>query len=151
GAEDPRRQVIASKEEELGKSATQLAALNSQLNRIESLKGDELLRAIPLLDINDPTISKVFPLFQEAVANEAALVKSGLGVQHPKVQAIRAQRLVYSRQLTEQLNGIRHSLEIRRDIAQATGQDLTKQVKDLRDSQRALRQGSADYFEIKED
>ncbi len=151
GAEDPRKQIVASKEEEFSKSSTMLATINSQLQQISTLKGDELLRAIPLLEINDPTILKVFPLYQEAVANEAAMLNSGLGKQHPKVKSLRAQKDVYARQLTEQIDSVRRSLEIKRNIAQTTNSDISRQVQGLRDDQRALRQGSTEYFELKED
>ncbi len=151
GVEDPRKQVVASKEEEFSKSTTQLAALNSQLGQIEKLKGDELLRAIPLLEINDPTILKVFPLYQEAVASEAAMMNSGLGRQHPKLKSLRAQKDVYARQLTEQIDSVRRSLEIKRNIAGTTNDNLGRQVQGLRDDQRSLRQGSTDYFELKEE
>ena len=151
GIEDPRKQVVASKEEEFSKSNTQLAALNSQLAQIEKLKGDELLRAIPMLEINDPTILKVFPLYQEAVASEAAMMNSGLGRQHPKMKSLRAQKDVYARQLTEQIDSVRRSLEIKRNIAQSTNENVGRQVQGLRDDQRTLRQGSTDYFEMKED
>lgn len=151
GVEDPRKQVIASKEEEFSKSTTQLAALNSQLGQIEKLKGDELLRAIPLLEINDPTILKVFPLYQEAVASEAGMMNSGLGRQHPKMKSLRAQKDVYARQLTEQIDSVRRSLEIKRNISGTTNENLGRQVQTLRDDQRSLRQGSTDYFELKEE
>ncbi len=151
GVEDPRKQVVASKEEEFSKSTTQLAALNSQLGQIEKLKGDELLRAIPLLEINDPTILKVFPLYQEAVASEAGMMNSGLGRQHPKMKSLRAQKDVYARQLTEQIDSVRRSLEIKRNISGTTNENLGRQVQNLRDDQRSLRQGSTDYFELKEE
>ena len=151
GVEDPRKQVVASKEEEFSKSTTQLAALNSQLGQIEKLKGDELLRAIPLLEINDPTILKVFPLYQEAVASEAGMMNSGLGRQHPKMKSLRAQKDVYARQLTEQIDSVRRSLEIKRNISGTTNENLGRQVQTLRDDQRSLRQGSTEYFELKEE
>ncbi len=151
GAEDPRRQIVASKEEELGKSNTSLAALNSQLGQVEMLKGDELLRAIPLLEINDPVVLKVFPLYQESLVAEAAMANSGLGPNHPKVKALRAQKNEYARQLTEQIESVRGALVIRRNIAQNTNENLKKQVEGLRDDQRTLRKGSQEYFELKED
>ncbi len=76
-----------------------------------------------MLEINDPTILKVFPLYQEAVANEAAMLNSGLGKQHPKVKSLRAQKDVYARQLTEQIDSVRRSLEIKRNIAKSTNDD----------------------------
>ncbi len=151
GGEDPRKAAVASKEEELNKSNTSLAALNSQLAQVEKLKGDELMRAIPLLEINDPIVQKIFPLYQETVATEAAMLKSGLGPQHPKVQSLRAQKEVYVRQLADQIGSVRGSLVIKRNIVQNTNESVRKQLETLRDEQRNLRSGSNEYNEVKED
>ncbi|MBS0659879.1 MAG: polysaccharide biosynthesis tyrosine autokinase [Verrucomicrobia bacterium] len=149
GVEDPRRQVVASKEEELGKSNTQLAALTSQLSEIEKLSGDALLRAIPTLEINEPTILKIFPLYQDLIATEAAMLNSGLGPQHPKIKALRAQKDVYASQLKDQIEAVRNSLSTRRNIVRETNEKLRKQVESLREEQRSLRKGSQEYFEVK--
>jgi hydrogenase assembly chaperone HypC/HupF len=42
-----------------------------ELEQIEKVKGEDLMRMMPTLNIQDPTIQKILPIYQEAVANEA--------------------------------------------------------------------------------
>ena len=69
------------------------------------------MRMMPTLNIQDPTIQKILPNYQEAVANEAQLLNSGLGENHPKVKALRATKEVYVRQLEQQVTSIRDALQ----------------------------------------
>ena len=151
GQDDPRRGVIASKEEELGKSNTTMAALNSQLQQIEKLRGDELMRSIGQLGITDPVVQKILPQYQETVAAEAAMLNSGLGRNHPRVKSLRAQKDVYVKQLEEQVDSLRKALVAQRDIAKGTNESLKGQVETLRNESRTLRKGSTEYFETKEE
>jgi len=58
---------------------------------------------LPTLEVQDPTIQKILPNYQEAVAQEALLLNSGLGENHPKVKSLRAARTVYTHQLEQQI------------------------------------------------
>ena len=68
------------------------------------------MRMMPTLNIQDPTIQKILPMYQEAVAQEALLLNSGLAENHPKVKALRATKDVYTKQLEEQVTNIRSAL-----------------------------------------
>ncbi len=82
------------------------------------------MRMMPTLNIQDPTIQKILPNYQEAVANEALLLNSGLGENHPKVKALRATKAVYVRQLEQQVASVRDALERNLKSAQATRDEL---------------------------
>ncbi len=68
------------------------------------------MRALTLLQISDPTVQSILPKYQEAVSSEAQLLNSGLGPNHPKIVSLRADAHVYTKQLTDQVESIRHSL-----------------------------------------
>src|SRR6202008_2248954 len=103
---------------------TQVTTLQSKLEQIEKLKGEELMRMLATLDIQDPTVQKVLPNYHDAVAQEALLLNSGLGENHPKVKAVRAQKEVFTKQLEEQVSSIRSALEKNLKTAQATRDEL---------------------------
>ena len=93
GTEDtqaPVNNMVIKQEGEVNDAETKVATLSSKLEQIEKLKGEDLMRMLSTLDIQDPTIQKVLPNYHEAVAQEALLLNSGLGENHPKVKAIRA-------------------------------------------------------------
>ena len=95
-----------------------------QLQQIEKLKGEDLMRMMPTLNIEDPTIQKILPNYQDAVAQEALLLNSGLGENHPKVRALRATKEVFTKQLEEQVTIIRSALEKNLKTAQTTRDEL---------------------------
>lgn len=150
-SEDPRAAQIAAKEAEVNKSQTVVAALQSQLDQVARLKGEELMRALATLEISDPTVQKILPQYQEAVSSEAGLLNSGLGQNHPKIKSLRAAKEVFVKQLDEQIDSIKHSLAIRLEIAQKTLQSVTNQLEAARKDQTSLRVTSVEYNQLKDE
>src|SRR5438067_8695015 len=114
GTEDsqaPINSMVVKQETEVNEADTKVATLSNKLAQIESLKGDDLMRMLPTLDVQDPTVQKILPNYQDAIAQEALLLNSGLGENHPKVKSLRAARQVYTRQLEQQVSIIRDGME----------------------------------------
>ena len=143
--EDPYTQEVNARQAEVDRSKTIIAGLTSQLNQVSGLKGDELMRALATLQIKDPTVETVLPEYQKANSDEALLLNSGLGANHPKIKALRASRDVFISQLTEQVGSIKHSLDIQLKIQQATLESVTKSLADLRNAQRVNRSSTEEY------
>src|ERR1700736_862664 len=77
GMEDtqaPVNDLVRKQEIEVNDSEAKLAALSSKLDQIEKLKGEELIRMLPTLDIPDVTLQKILSNYQDAVASEALLL-----------------------------------------------------------------------------
>ncbi len=147
---DPYDNQINARLTDSDKYKTQVAALTSQLRQVEQLKGEELLRALPTLQINDDTIKKVLPLYQDSVANEASMLQSGLGPNHPNVKSVRAAKEVYTKQLTDQVESIKHSLAIQLQISQTTLGSVDKQLGELRGEATGQRALSNEYNQLKD-
>lgn len=148
---DSRHTQVEAKQAEVDKYATQVAAHSTQLERIQQLKGDELIRALATLSISDQTVPKVLPQYLEARSTEAALLKSGLGVNHPKVASLRATITTYARQLDDAAQDVRRSLSIQLEVAKRTLESVKDQLAQLRAEQRDVRESSTEYFRLKED
>src|SRR5437868_4060205 len=102
GTEDtqaPINNMVVKQEGAVNDAETQVATLQSKLDQIEKMKGEDLMRMLATLNIQDPTVQKVLPNYQDAVAQEALLLNSGFGENHPKVKAVHATEQVYARQL----------------------------------------------------
>src|SRR3954464_15151145 len=131
GTEDtqaPINNMVVKQEISVNEADTKVATLQSQLEQIEKLKGQDLMRMLATLNIQDPTVQKVLPTYQEAVAQEALLVNSGFGPNHPKVKAVHATQEVYARQLEQQVSSIRVALEKNLRTAQATRDELRRHL-----------------------
>jgi succinoglycan biosynthesis transport protein ExoP len=152
GTEDtqaPVNTMVVKQEGVLNEAETQVATLSSKLEQIEKLKGEDLMRMLATLNIQDPTVQKVLPNYQEAVAQEALLLNSGLGENHPKVRAVQATAQVYTRQLEEQVSSIRMALEKNLKSAQATREQLSKRLEEINTKQLATKNLSATYTRAK--
>ena len=101
----------------------------------KGLKGDDLMRMLPTLDVQDPTIQKILPNYQDTVAQEALLLNSGLGENHPKVKSNRAARVVYTRQLEQQVGIIREGILRNLKTAETTRDELKKHLEQINSKQ----------------
>jgi succinoglycan biosynthesis transport protein ExoP len=152
GTEDtqaPINGMVIKQEASVNEADTQVATLQSKLEQIEKLKGEDLMRMLATLNIQDPTVQKVLPNFQEAVAQEVLLLNSGFGENHPKVKAIHATQQVYARQLEEQVSSIRVALEKNLKTAQATRNELRRHLDEINAKQLSNKNLSANYTRAK--
>ncbi|MEO5755013.1 MAG: polysaccharide biosynthesis tyrosine autokinase [Chthoniobacterales bacterium] len=140
---------VVKQEGEVNDAETNVSTLSAKLEQIETLKGEELMRMMPTLSIQDPTIQKILPNYQEAVASEAQFLNSGLGENHPKVKALRATKAVYVRQLEQQVASVRDALQRNLNSAQATRNELKKRLSSINEQQLASKNLSANYTRAK--
>ena len=152
GTEDasaPVNNMVIKQEGEVNDAEAQVATLSSKLEQIEKLKGEDLTRMLSTLNIQDPTIQKTLPNYQDAVANEALQLNSGLGENHPKVRATRATKEVYTRQLEQQVASIRSALEKNLKTVQATRDEMKKRLEEINAKQLQTKNLSANYARAK--
>lgn len=149
GTQAPVNSMVVKQETEVNDAETKVAMLSSKLGQIEKLKGEELVRMLPALDIQDPTVQKVLLSYHEAAAQEAFFLNSGLGENHPKVKAVRAEREVYAKQLEEQVSIVRTGLEKNLKGAQTTRDELRKRLDQIDARQLKGKNLSANYTRAK--
>lgn len=145
----PVNDVIRKQELEVNEAEARVAALSSRVEQIEKLKGEDLMRMLPTLDLPDVTLQKILSNYQEAVASEALLLNSGLGENHPKVKAQRATEQVFKRQLEQQTNSIRSALQKNLKSAEATRDQFRKHLDEINAKQLQTKNLSANYTRAK--
>lgn len=145
----PVTQLLVNQEQEVDQQRREVAAMRTKIKQIELLEGDALMRALTTLDIPDPTVQQILPQYQALEAREAEMLNSGLGVNHPSVKALRAQKQVFTEQLQSQIESIRKSLAINLEIAEATLADLESKLASRRTEQQDARSLGGDYIEAK--
>ena len=143
--EDPYQAQINSRQAEVDRARSVIAGLTNQLDNVSNLKGDELMRSLATLGLKDPTIESILPKYQETVSSEASMLNSGLGPNHPIIKSLRAQRDVFTRQLTAQVSSIKDSLKIQLAIQNDTLKSLAKSLEELRGTQLLNRNGTDEY------
>ena len=152
GIEDtqaPVNDVVRKQEIEVNDAEAKVASLNSKLEQIAKVKGVELMRMLPTLDLPDMTLQKILADYQQTVAQEALLLNSGLGENHPKVKAQHAAEEVYTHQLEQQVDAVRSALEKNLKGAQATRDQLRARLDEINAKQLASKNLSANYTRAK--
>src|ERR1700731_4324541 len=152
GTEDsqaPVNSMVVKQETEVNEADTKVATLSNKLAQIENLKGDDLMRMLPTLDVQDPTVQKILPNYQDTVAQEALLLNSGLAENHPKVKSVRAARQVYTHQLEQQVGIIREGILRNLKSAQATRDELKSRLEQINSKQLQTKNLSANYTRAK--
>ncbi|MEI6350602.1 MAG: polysaccharide biosynthesis tyrosine autokinase [Verrucomicrobiota bacterium] len=134
---------------QVNEAKIKIAELTSQLEQTDKLKPEELISALTALNIVDPTVSKILPLYQDSVSEEARMLNSGLGENHPKIKALRAQKAVFSSQLNEQIAALRRSLITKLNVQQATLVALTEKLKGTQTNYNTTRNQSVEYQNAK--
>ncbi len=142
-------QGVVSDEQRGDDAKIEAAKLRSQLDQVSRLKPEELMVGLHTLGIEDPTISKILPLFQDAVAEEARLLNSGLGQKHPRITSLRATKTVYTRQLDDAITALRSSLDTKLRIQESIIGEIEKKAAASKETYQKERQQSREYIEAK--
>ena len=87
-------------DQQVNSEELRVAALRAKHDQVSRMTDDQLMNATMTLDIADPIIQQVLPLFKEAGSEEARLLNSGLGSNHPTVKSLRAKKDVMEKQLS---------------------------------------------------
>jgi len=148
-AETPLNTLVLKQEGQVNDAESQVAVMKTQLHELEGIKGEDLMRMLATMKIEDPTIMKILPAYQDTVAIEAQLTNSGLGENHPKVKALRATKHVYQKQLEDQVNIIRSAMEKNLKTAETTRDAFQKRLDTINERQLTSRNLSADYTRAK--
>ena len=93
--------------QQLTEQQLRVSELEQQNQLVNELRPDELMQVLRELKIEDPTVLKTLPLWQDAQTDEKRLLASGLGENHPHIKALRVQIEAYSKILSDQLTSIR--------------------------------------------
>ncbi len=148
-AQTPEIGVVQRMEGQVNEASIHLAELRAQLTEIDKLKPEELMTAAQQLNIQDSTITKIIPIYQDAVVEETRLLNYGLGENHPRIKALRAQKDTWSKQLTEQVNTLRTTLGIRLAVEQAKFDVLNKRLEEARGELAGSRKQTVGYLNAK--
>jgi capsular exopolysaccharide synthesis family protein len=152
--EDPmqaQEKVLLEQETMAGEARSKAATLRTKYDEIEKLSGDDLIRALPTLEIEDQTVAQILPQYQETDSELARALRSGLGPRHPTITALAAKKATYERQLADQVGSIRRTLAANLEITERSLGTLDTELEQMRNTQRDAKNRSAEYARAKND
>lgn len=144
------KSIVTDEEKQFNDAKIRNAEMQVQLDQTAKLKPEEMMTALPQLNIQDPTISKILPQYQEASSEEARMLNGGLGENHPRLRALRAQKEVYVKQLSEAIAAVRNSLAIKLKVGEANLAALKEKMEMTTDRFNKATFRSQEYISIKQ-
>jgi capsular exopolysaccharide synthesis family protein len=142
-------EVLLSVEQQVSTERLRVSTLKAKYDQISRLTDDQIMRSISTLDVADPTILQMLPQYQEVVSEEARMVNSGLGTNHPTVKSVRAKKEVMEKQLAAQIASLRASMEANVRIGEDSIKELEKRLAETQGQQQTSKTRAASYYEAK--
>lgn len=152
--EDPLQaqdKVLLDQEALVNEARIRTSMLRTKYEQIEKLSGDDLMRSLPTLEIQDQTITQILPQYQEIASELARAMQSGLGARHPIILSLQAKKAAYEQQLSDQINSIRRTLAANLDITEKSLVTMEEQLEKSRLDQREAKTRNAEYARAKND
>jgi polysaccharide biosynthesis transport protein len=91
----------------------EIETLRAQIVGLQGLEGDELIRRAGMLGIEDATIQRYYPQFNDLLLQERQADEQGLGQRHPDRMAIRSQLDNIKKLLSEAVVDVRETLTLK--------------------------------------
>ena len=150
--EDPLQaseKVLLDQEALVSEARIRASTMRTKYAEIEKLSGDDLMRSLPTLEIEDQTIQQILPQYQESSSELARLLQSGLGARHPQVLSLAAKKSTYEQQLSDQVNSIRRTLAANLEITERSLATMEEKLEKTRTEQRESKTRNVDYARAK--
>lgn len=141
GSSDPQRAV-----------AEQRILVNTNENllaTIEKLKPEELINVYKQIGIMDDTITSQLPLLQQLVVEEANLLASGIGENHPRIKGLRARKLKINELLASALDAQRKTQATKLQYEKEKLAVLETNLADSVERENENRNHATEYIEAK--
>jgi len=141
--------LLMSVEQQVSETSLKVGGLRTKYEQIAGMTDDQIMRSIASLEISDPTISQVLPEYQSLSAEQARMLNSGLGPNHPNVKSLRAKLEVLRGQLQDQITSLRKTLESNLKIAEEQLKTQQEALEKARSNQQNAKTKASTYFEAK--
>ncbi len=150
--EDPRQapdNVLINVESQVNDMRIKVATIRSKQEQIQAMTDDQIMRSLRTFEMDDSTIAQIFPLYETAISDEAHMLASGLGPNHPTISALRARKEVYAKQLKDQITNLRKSMASNLEIAQKSLEAMEIKLTEAKGGQQESKTKAMGYQEAK--
>ena len=132
-------QELQRKQQMLDEQHNDTEARRVRLDSLKTLSDLQLIDALPALGLDDQNVRELRQQQLQAQANLESLLNSGLGPDHPRVQALQASLNKLDQQVKDIAAAKRTALQIDLQVSQQKLTDIQKDVDTLRDKVRVDR------------
>lgn len=142
-------EAVRTRDQQVNVEELRVASLRAKHEEVSKMTNEQIMNSLVTLEISDPTIQQVLPQFREAESEEARMLKSGLGMNHPTVKSLKAKKDVMEKQLADQTVALRQTLQVNLNIAEEGLKKLQENLASSKSEQQTAKTESSEYYEAK--
>ena len=143
------KNILVSVEGQVNDARIRVATLRSKQEQIKGMTDDQIIRSLKTFEMDDAMISQILPQYEACVSQEAHMLSSGLGANHPSVQSLQATKKVYAEQLKNQIGILRKSLAANLEINQKALEAMELKLSEARTGEQDSKSKALHYQEAK--
>ena len=147
----PESAMLLETQRDVSLLQKQVRDLKAQLEQMMQLEGDELIRLAGEMKVENETIRRMGPTFQELLLKQQSLATAGLGRKHPTMRGIAGSLEQTRALLLEAAEDYRKNLGVRITTVEKQLQEAERQNKDTRAKSLDSQAGHHEYLAAKRD
>ena len=130
---------------------TEIKNLQTQLNALKELNGEELLETAASHSLVDSTIRQMLPQYKQMQLDLADLGNSGLGDNHPRVKMLKKRVIEAKRMLDQGVEAVRKSLDTKLKIAAQSLENIKRMKEGKESDAQEEQRTNSEYVASKND
>ncbi len=142
-------QSVRSLEAQVDDARMKSEELQVQLDQVSKVDPSQLMVQLHFLNIDDPTVQRILPLYQDTISQLTELLNSGVGPNHPTVKMLQAKQEVYTKQLNDAIDSMKMSLMSRLQLAKSTQRQFEDRLKEADSQYTSTKNQSVQYIDAK--
>ena len=147
----PEGTIVAEVARDVYKLQKDIGDMRAQIAQLQKLQGDDLIRQAGELRVENDTIRKLGPVYQDLLLKRENIVSQGLGPKHQSVIAVNAQLAETRKLLLAAAEDYRKNLDVRTEIAQKQLIETQGLNKDERDKSISSQSSNQEFLKAKKE
>lgn len=147
----PEGGIVAEAARDVYKLQKDIGDMTAQIAQLQKLEGDDLIRQAGELRVENDTIRKLGPVYQDLLLKKESIVSQGLGPRHQSVVAVNAQIAETRKQLLAAAEDYRKNLNVRVEIANKQLTEAQGLNKEQRDKSISAQSNNQEFLKAKKE
>ncbi len=147
----PEGAIVAEAARDVYKLQKDIGDMTAQIAQLQILQGDDLIRQAGELRVENDTIRKLGPVYQDLLLKKESIVSQGLGSKHQGVISVNAQLAETRKQLLAAAEDYRKNLDVRIEISRKQMVETQSRNQEQRDKSISSQSSNQEFLKAKKE
>lgn len=147
----PEGGIVAEAARDVYRLQKDIGDMRAQIVQLQKLQGDDLIRQAGELRVENDTIRKLGPVYQDLLLRRENIISQGLGPKHQNVISVNAQIAETRKQLLAAAEDYRKNLDVRIEIEHKQLEEIQNLNKEQRDKSISAQSSNQEFLKAKKE